>query len=441
MPSSKVVAILALLVKENGWNKKTQVIRMMLQRLPHLGKTTTCSTLLDLLDVLLTITSASQDDSGCVGSFLQETLANFEQATAQIQSPCTKSKSYHKSIQQQDAQPAAICERIIVLASSHSGNHIVKFVKPIFARWRKVQKYSVDHLAEEILAMRKLAHQVPALEMYDLRLAMMEDFVSIMNQKSKTTSSSTAQYSQSYRAGTTWKNQKISVIIQELISYGTPHIFEQVEIWASSASCADLLDADSIFQNINSSHIASEHVAAKDKCVMLIHSCSRKLMVADYQKQVSELQLATQHGKPVFSWRMPNARTGCTALDQFLRSTNKGPTEITVGGGINYARSLARGRPQYGYSGNTSSQRGIHITKGYSAEITVTSKTGANASVIVNKTQQWYNEMVQVYETNMKKLSAAQIKLRQLRKNPSQPLVSQPPAKRSRIDTDVIVID
>jgi len=320
-------------------------------------------------------------------------------------------------------------------------NQIVKFVNPIFARWRTLQKYSVDHLAEEILAMRKLAHQVPALEMYDLQLAMMEDFLSIMNQKSKTISGSTTQYSQSYRAGATWKNQKIGVIIEELISYGTPLIFEQVEIWASSALCADLLDADSIFQNINSSHIASEHVAAKDKCVMLIHSCSRKLMVADYQKQVSELQLATQHGKPVFSWRMTNARTGCTTLDQFLRSTNNGPTEITVGGGINYARSLARG-PQYGYSGNTSLQRGICISKGYSAKITVTSKTGANASVIVNKTQQWYNEMVQAYETNMKKLSpAAQIKLRQLRENPSQPLVSQPPAKRSRIDTDVIVID
>ena len=397
VPSAAVAAILASLVKQNGWSTKTQCVRNFLEQLPDLGKTGTFTTVLGLVDTFLVITSSTQEDS-TLDSLLDKTLANFEKATGKVQ---LSSSGWYHYTNPQDLRPADLCQKITLVANKHTWNRVTKLVKPCFARIRKLQKYSVDHLADELLAVRNLAPHLPAPLTKDLRHAMLGDFIILVKNA--------------------WNYSKIDVIVVELFSHGTPFMFHFIEKWASGAAAGDLEKADLVFQKIDSQHITSEHSAAKDQCVKFINTRSKELAVIALQKQLKELEQATQGGMPVFSWSIPNASTGHAAIDAFLSSSNEGPVEVTVGGGINNAKRHAKKHRFY--------------------EITSTPKIGESASVIVKKTGKWYHDKVQEYQTNMKKISDIQVKLRGHAATPSEPPTVQCRAKRSRADDNVIGID
>lgn len=197
---------------------------------------------------------------------------------------------------------------------------------------------------------------------------------------------------------------------RELLCNGAPDLLERVEKWAASASYETLCDANTILQKANSLSLSSEHASATDKLINAIASREEEVALLEYKRIESDLLRATSCGKPVFSWSMPMARSGSAALDSFLHGIEKGPREIVVGGGINHARTLAGSSRYGGYGYSTTPHE--HIRNGFSATIQNTQKTGRNASIIVTKTDKWFQAHLQEYETNMKELGKVRQNIR-----------------------------
>lgn len=259
-------------------------------------------------------------------------------------------------------------------------------MKSCFLRIRKKIE-GFDNLAEEILALRVVsAKGISVTTAYGVRNKILEDFVAIVEGRHTSTIS--------YRGRTisspdsVWSHQKIDIIVRELFTHGTEEIFHRIKAWASGAARSSLNHAAKALMKMDAAKITCSSIVAKDDCVKYVQDQNKKLIVAHYMKHEAKLLRDTKSGTPVFSWRMPSARTGSAALDAHLHSNaDVRPTEINVGKGIIFARSLAKCHV-YGNYGIAKISNDPFISKGLSAVIKNTSKIGSSASVVVTKTKE-----------------------------------------------------
>jgi hypothetical protein len=443
-PCSQALNSFETLVKEFGWNEQTEPIRSFLERLPANRSTSECSDFLPLVEVLLTMDSAAGGDPATGGdwTFL---LPIFKDAIDRFEkSPVAEhgGHPYYRS-HETDWEPYLVVEKILRLSNLYGWERVQPTVKSCFVRIQKTKKKrkSVDHLADQVKVLQKLAEQVSAVKTDAVQSNELEALVTVASDTEEIRSNVLEAFVALVEAkpnwSNVWTNPKAEVLVQELLTRGTPALFQRIQNWAygAGASYTSLAEARSVVEKVNTSAFVCVHATAKEECVKAINESFRKLSIEHHQQVENELLRLTRDGKPIFSWRMANARTGNASVDTFLKGPDQGPSKILVGDGINNARRLAvscrYGR--VGYSRTNAEYR----SNGYSAEIQNTEDSGRNASVVVTKTNQWYKAQLEEYKKNMTKLSEVHTKLREV----GASHVQAPAAKRARTDVEVIEID
>jgi hypothetical protein len=213
-----------------------------------------------------------------------------------------------------------------------------------------------------------------------------------------------------------WENKEI---VSFLFRRGKPSHFQSLREWVLKASLAILTQ---LLQQLKSGDTSSS-TEAEEAFRKLVNDRWKSLQIASLQERKRELGPEVRGGKPEFSWSMPAANTSNSALNDFLRSDQEGPTKVVTGGGIHTARKLESYGPKYYFTENL-------LQKGFSAKI-VAEGDGDDAGVVVTKTRDYYNVFVCKYEQDFKALEKVKEELRELGVEPDEP-----DAKRARTDED-----
>ena len=395
-PSSKVISILASMIREYGWkDEKIVPVHLFLEKLPDTGNKVNCMGFLTLLEHFLSIKKVVEDKSS-LESLIQKTIRIFSTTTQ---------RHPHESEEE-------IFRRIGTLSTAYGWESLSPAANVCFVKMRQWSTTAsvVTVLANQIAAVKNFSTKFPLADIANLRGSILNAFLGVV------------------RLPQVWASSAVRLVVNELFLYGTPQMFHRLESWASSAPLSILSPASKILQSLSSTNSTCMHAEAKNKCVAHIQKVVRDMKVAELKRQENDLLRLTRGGPPVFSWRMPQAKSGSRPLDVFLWSDQEAG-EICVGGGIGHARSLARS------AGSNS--------RGYSAHIRASHMTGKNASVIVRKTKELHQAHFTQYESNANKLAIVRIKLEKLNHRRLPSALEEPPAKRAKgpNDQEVIVID
>ena len=395
-PSSKVISILASMIREYGWkDEKIVPVHLFLENLPDIGNKVNCMGFLTLLEHFLSIKKVVEDKSS-LESLIQKTIRIFSTTTQ---------RHPHESEEE-------IFRRIGTLSTAYGWESLSPAANVCFVKMRQWSTTAsvVTVLANQIAAVKNFSTKFPLADIANLRGSILNAFLGVV------------------RLPQVWASSAVRLVVNELFLYGTPQMFHRLESWASLAPLSILSTASKTLQSLSSTNSTCMHAEAKNKCVAHIQKVVRDMKVAELKKQENDLLRLTRGGPPVFSWRMPQAKSGSRPLDVFLWSDREAG-EICVGGGIGHARSLARS------AGSNS--------RGYSAHIRASHTTGKNASVIVRKTKELHQAHFTQYESNANKLAIVRIKLEKLNHRRLPSALEEPPAKRAKgpNDQEVIVID
>ena len=417
-PSSTIRSIFVATIKEHGWNdEKVIPIRMFVQQLPGMGEKVDCNGLLTSIEHFHLIMKVSEEKA-TLKSLIRKTISTFEAKTEKC-CPLSNSYgsrpyygSYHRRYDECESQKE-ISNRLETLSKAYGWENLSSAANACFARMRKMSPTGtlLNTLKEQIAATHQFSTNIPDADIGNLRESILNAFLDAIKHTSA------------------WESADIGILLKELCMHGTPQMFRTLEAWSSTVPLSTLSKADSALRRMTSASIISKHTEAKDKCIAHVHERVRDLKIQELEKQENDLLCHTHNGgPPVFSWRMPLAKSGSDRLDAFLRSDRANACEICVGGGIGHARSLAR-------SGDSTS-------KGFSAHIRETHKTGKTASVIVTKSRKLYEQQVKQYPSTAKKLANMRAKLAKLNHRRVPPVREEPPAKRAKgpNEKEVIVI-
>ncbi|GFH53651.1 hypothetical protein CTEN210_10127 [Chaetoceros tenuissimus] len=366
-----LVNLLFSLVKKHGhWNDKTEAIRHLFYN--RLGKMEckTANSLLERVALFIHLEDLVKDAS--ITNIISSLITSFDAATQKVQG---SSYSYRSA-----DVTRSITNKIIAL-SQNSYFHWKSFqaaIISIFARLKK-EKKERNHL---IASMNAIRTSVKGAQLDDLYKEVVKDCMQIFGPAGQ----------QSYE-----RTRILTSIdtIKVLLEFGDQLLLDKI-------------------RNTKLDEVKSTWIHA-------LKTILRQKRVVELKKELQELRSATRGGKPVFSWSMPNANTSSVALDRFLASSEKGPTEIKVGGGVRNSRDLA------GYG------RYRRAMTGYSASISATNKTGANASIVVTKTRAYFDSQSQKYNTDIQKLKRVQNELQSLNNFSSEPSAAMKPSSADQI--------
>ncbi|CAB9518766.1 expressed unknown protein [Seminavis robusta] len=431
-PTAAAVDLFAALVREHGWNDKTEPIRLILERLPDLPKAQEASGFFEAVHALLSIEQISGDTPETLQCLLPKLLDTLEKGLANTAS--NRYNSIYPWHQKQDWAPSNIVGKLVELATRHGWDRADPIAKGCFKKIRQNFGRSSDQLSEEMVAFERIRSSFPEAKLDDIRSRILEDFVDLAISR---------------QSATVWRNPKTTTLVQELFRFGSNALFQRLQGWASKASLDLLTDAGQLLKKTNAKGLTCGSIQAKDVLVKMVLDRWKLLKLAHLKTQQAQLQKTLYlQGRPIFSWRMPRAKTPNAALNAFLHSDKAGPTRVVVGGGIHNARRLASNYFCYSASLGPSS----FLRDGYSASIKSTQDTGPRASVIVTKTTDWYNDQLAKYEANVKALGEVKAKIRKYGGGVQAPAskratvqthggdVPAPASKRARKEPDVIVL-
>ena len=296
-----------------------------------------------------------------------------------------------------------LATRVIDLCRIYEWGELESATLECYNTYRNREPISLIRVINGAEALEILRAKIPSTNIQMYREAVAADFVEALESLH---SRSTHEENLDQPPFHTLEN--IGIVVRMLFELGTATQFLRIEDWASEASLDQLYSLDQIFARASTSVTTGGESAAGEQCVKTVGIRYKALKIEDLKKQREELIAATHGGEPRFSWCMPRAETESLPLTSFLRSSRKGPTTVTVGGGREFARRLATKYRLH------LENRDEMLLVGFSANIQNASDSGDKASVIVTKTQDLHTAEVERYRNDMVTLGNVCVELRSL---------------------------
>ena len=445
LPSHAVSSLFCSLIKEYGWyDPKLACIRTFWQQVTRAGKKATCNLLVALVERWYALSKELGSPAApMIATLLHETIQYFNEAS---NDETALAACYSKFFHYNSTYAGKLYKRLQTLMRMQTWKDTIQtVVLACLARIRKRNWTSPVNLSITQLV-ETYADQIPAIQSLtassssstesarQLWDSLLTDLVDLLVVQDSSNPSKKAVYTKIHvTSGGIWKASKIGVVVQELLVHGTPAMLERIETWASTAPRSILSDADTVLQSlVLTSTVQASHPEATERVIHYIHGRIDQLHVQELLQEEQVLLDQTRGGPPAFTWRMPTAHTFIPSLDAFLHGPKQGPVEIFVGGGAQYARNLAR---RFGHtrlpnksnkSGSINDQHLNLIAKknrelllqGLSVDMHETGNMGTYASVMVTKTRDLHNALVQDYMARMHELSQVRAKLQALGHDP-----------------------
>jgi hypothetical protein len=299
---------------------------------------------------------------------------------------------------------AIVSDALATLCRNYPREKTLSIVQACISRLRIYCGSDVNKLVEITKLIEKMRSFYNSEDVEKWFQSVVDGFVAIVEKLPVASSSSTQYPYQRSPSSDVLLNTSTELLFRHLFEFGESNDIKRVQQWAVTVQLEQLSKLNKIFDRAASSFPALTYrdASAAHEFVEAVKSRFMESKLADLYARYQKLVPTTQTAHPVFlSWSMPHATTSCRALTAFLRSPRSGPERIIVGGGINYARSLASGSNRYSASSNQRDQ----LHQGYSAVIEATSNTGKNAAIVVFKTCALFDAQMSKHTSDLAELS------------------------------------